>query len=354
MRRFYDIRGYYGNAWEPTALAKFSEQTGEDVESQSETDSLAQGSSEFPAALDRVDASTALAASPFGRVYCYGTEKGIVSLHSTRSGRLAEIHTSRGFFRIEKMIWSDEGRRLAFSDSSKKVFMVSTRVPIDDLNPVIETETEILMKSSAKGQIYQLLFGHGSDRLLVHSSSAVHMVSIESSTVLHSLDLGTNELKWIQPTQGSGQLLGFGTEAMITLDAELAQVQTYRYDLSASPVGSTAETRIDNALLSSDKKQVLVQMSSQQGKIFYCFQTSSFSTSPEPVASHEKDENAPSLIMPSFLPQDISSQISKALSFVSQNRVLCLSRDFTLYSWQFRTKPGIISTSKVTATTTTS
>lgn len=42
LRRFYDIRGYYGNAWEPNALMRFAEQTHKDIENEGETESLTQ------------------------------------------------------------------------------------------------------------------------------------------------------------------------------------------------------------------------------------------------------------------------------------------------------------------------
>lgn len=257
-------------------------------------------------------------------------------MHSIQNGKLADIHTCKGFFSIEKMTWSDDGRRLAFLDSSKKVFVVSIRATADKSVPVIETESETPMKSTAKGPILQLLFCNSSDRLFVHSSSAIHIVSIMSPSVLHSLDLDVNELKWLQSNEDSGPLFGFGVEAMVILDAELAQIQTYRYDLSASPFCSTADTRVDCALLSSDKRHVLVQMRSQWGRFFYCFQITSFSVTSEQAASHKlEDESAPSMITPSFLPQDISSQISTALSFMSHNRLTYLSRDFSVCSWQF-------------------
>ncbi|KAL1881197.1 hypothetical protein Daus18300_001048 [Diaporthe australafricana] len=184
--RFYDIRGYYGTAWEPNVLTEFMEREDKEVDNLSETESLAQSSSAFPNTALRVDTITALAASPAGGFYCYGTDKGTVSLSSVQKGKVDDIHTSRAFFSIEHMIWSDDGKYLAFSDSSKKIFVLAIS---GSLGSVVEQKAEVSMKSSAKGPILQLAFSPDSTRLLVHSLNAVHTICIASSSLVRSLDL---------------------------------------------------------------------------------------------------------------------------------------------------------------------
>lgn len=111
-RRLYDIRGYYGNGWEPSALAAFADQSSKDSGSQSEVERLAQSSSAPDSTVLRIDQITALAASPLGDLYCCGTDKGVVSMSGTQRGKLVEVYTSKGIFSIEQMVWSGDGRYL--------------------------------------------------------------------------------------------------------------------------------------------------------------------------------------------------------------------------------------------------
>ncbi|POS78997.1 NACHT and WD domain-containing protein [Diaporthe helianthi] len=139
-RRLYDIRGCSGNAWEPNVLAEFMERPGKDTDSLTETESLAQSSSAAPNTALRVDTITALAASPSGDLYIYGTDKGTVTLSSMQKGNLGEVHTTKAFFSIERMAWSGDGRLLAFSDSSKKIFVYTITASSDQL---VERTAEI-------------------------------------------------------------------------------------------------------------------------------------------------------------------------------------------------------------------
>ena len=106
LHRFYDIRGYYCNAWEPNALMRYAEQRSKGIESGSETESLGQRSTASESCSWRIDSITVLACSPTGRLYCCGTEKGTVHLHDTQRGKLTDLHVSRSFLSIEQMSWS--------------------------------------------------------------------------------------------------------------------------------------------------------------------------------------------------------------------------------------------------------
>lgn len=103
LRRFYDIRGYYGNAWEPSALMRYAGQLGKGIENESETDSIGQGSVTSVSVAKRIDSITALTGSPIGRLHCCGTEKGTVSLYDSQQRKLADLHASRSFLSVEQI-----------------------------------------------------------------------------------------------------------------------------------------------------------------------------------------------------------------------------------------------------------
>ena len=158
LHRLYDVRGYYGNAWEPNALMRYAEQRGKSLESESETNSLGQSSTASESLCVRIDSITVLAYSPLGRLYCCGTEKGIVRLNDTQGGKLVDVHVSKSFLSIELMSWSDDGRYLCFSDSSKKVIILSITPSTGNSDPIVATKAEINLKNSTNGPLLQLLF----------------------------------------------------------------------------------------------------------------------------------------------------------------------------------------------------
>ncbi|KAI3394446.1 hypothetical protein diail_2696 [Diaporthe ilicicola] len=332
--RFYDTRGYYGNAWEPSVLTEFMERADKDVDSLSDTESLAQSSSAFPNTALRVDAITALAASPAGGLYCYGTDKGTVSLASVQKGKLGDIHTTKAFFSIERMMWSDDGTHLAFSDSSKKIFVVAVR---GSLGSEVEQKAEVSLKSSTKGPILQLAFSPDSTRLFVHSLNAVHTISMASPSLVRSLEVDEGIVKWIQHPWNSHQSLGFGLEAAYLLDWDLSKIQSIGYDL---PLHAERPERIkiDTVLPTNDKKQILVQFScdtKSSEKLVCSFETTSITALSGVESSKVKEEEATKRITPDIFPESISSEIITILSFISQSRLIFLSLDFSIRAWQY-------------------
>ncbi|KAI9665515.1 MAG: hypothetical protein M1831_001657 [Alyxoria varia] len=140
LNRFYDTRGYSGNAWEPSALMRFAEQRGKSTGSRSESESLTQSFTISKSRSQRIDSITVLAGSPIGRLYCCGTEKGAVRLHDRERGQLTDLYMSKSFLSIEQMSWSDDGRYICFSDVSKKIIIMSITPDTGKLDPLVETK----------------------------------------------------------------------------------------------------------------------------------------------------------------------------------------------------------------------
>lgn len=343
LRRFYDVRGHYGNAWEPNALMRFAEQRGKGMENRSDTESVAQSSTASESFSERIDSITVLAGSPTGRLYCCGTEEGTVHLYDTQRGKLADLHTTKSFLRIEQMSWSNDGRYFCFSDSSKKVFIMSTASSIGNLDPVMETKAEIPMKNSTKGPILQLLFHPDSNQLLIRSSSTICTLALTSFSVTKSLELRTDESKWITYPQDPTLIMGIGPCAIHILDWELTERKIYEFEYpqyhgkSSKPEIFPERTTVDRILVTHDKKHILVQSSllnqSSREKTFLYFETPSCSTSTA-ARTDVEEEIGTMTIKPSILPLDISSQILLSLCFLSHDNLIFLSRDFSICSWR--------------------
>lgn len=346
-RRFYDIRGYYANAWEPNALLRFADQSGRDTE-MSETESLSPSSEASVAISGAVDSITSLAGSPRGRLYCSGTERGVVSLHETRRGKIADIHVSRAKFTIEKTIWSQDGKYICFTDTSKQITVLSVAPGAGEAAPTVEQKATVSMRKFTKGLVLQLLFRPDSTHVLVHTSSRICAVSLASSTVEHSRDLEEAHLKWIVHPQDPTLIVGFGKASIHIFDWNLVECQRSEIswpieafngsDTEDTPGSDTYET--DLVLVSHDKKHILLQIScsrgSLQSKKFFYFEAAAISVSVQsqgrstPQATFPR----PPPIVPCPLSPELSSRIAMTLSFLSRNRLVFLSKDFAICAVQ--------------------
>ena len=354
LHRFYDIRGSYGNAWEPNALMRYAEQRSKGIESGSETESLGQSSTASESWSWRIDSITVLACSPIGRLYCCGTEKGTVRLHDTQRGKLADLHVSKSFLSIEQMSWSHDGRYICFTDSSKKVIILFITPSAGNLDPVVETKAEIPMKNSTYGPILQLLFHPDSSQLLVRSSSTVCTISLISFSMIHSLELHTAECRWITHPQDPALIVGVGPNSIDVLDWSLGERQIHQYEhprdqsVPLNPENPQDRHTVDRVLVTHDKKHVLVQLSlmnqNSKEKTFLCFETSSWSTSI--AATPGMDQESDLIAMKPFvLPRNLSANIALALSFLAHDNLIFLSRTQTVCSWRqpFRSSPSLSS-----------
>lgn len=341
LQRFYDIRGYYGNAWEPSALMRFAEETDSGMSLKAE--SLAESSTVSMNWSQRIDSTTVLATSPTNRLYCCGTENGTVRLHDTQQGKIADIYASKSFLSIEMMTWSSDGTYICFSDSGKKVFVMTVAPGASNLNPVIERMAEIPMKNNTKGPILQLLFHPDSSCLLVYTSSTVCIISLESCSVIHSLDFDTAECKWIIHPQNSSLIVGISPRTVRVLDWDLVLNQAYNVEFPLHSGRLTDFERsltqdvVDRVLVTHDKKTILVQLSllseNRKEKIFLRIDSSTLiiSATTFPDIAQNGDLK---VLTPSVLPMEVSFQIEFVLSFLPHDRLIYLSRTFTICSWQ--------------------
>ncbi|KAJ5553326.1 hypothetical protein N7494_002704 [Penicillium frequentans] len=333
--RFYDVRGDYGTAWEPNVLMRFKERLEKGTDGDSETDSFGQSSMVSMGTSRRIDSITALAASPLGRLYCTGTEYGAVRLFDTQSGKVCDIQDTESFLSIEQMTWSPNGRYVCFSDSGQNIFAVSISPGGTDSDPGVKNVIERSMEDDIKGPIMQLLFQPDSSHVLVSTPFTFCIISSESASVKHFRERLSASSKWIIHPQDPGHILAIEPNSVAIYDWSLTQKATYSIELPphteiSSIVDRTGE--IDRAFVTQDKRQILVQMSLGRGvkeKFLYHFATSSLS--PFPSISKTGDQTT---VAAAFLPRQITSQIDLALSFLSQDRLVFLSKTFSICYWK--------------------
>jgi WD40 repeat protein len=343
-RRIYDVRGYYGNTWEPTQVVRYAERAIKGTDSEGDSESSSQESITPVNMSQRIDAITILAASPNGRHYCYGTECGRVWLFDIKQHEFSEVHTSKGSLSIEQVVWSGDGRYICFADSGKKLFVMTMDMDTPGGNSVAQSHCEVSLKTLTDGSIQQLLFQPDSSHLFVATSATLCTISLESKSIVRSVPAPEHDRKWIAHPQDFTSILGFGQNSVAMLSWNLDDRVTYRIERSIEADGpippdhAAASRTVERILATSDKQHLLVQMSrsgKSKGKEFLYFTTSSFAASERVDTQPERASNQQQQkIVPMLLPEGMTCRIGLALSFLKRDRLLFLSRSFAICSWE--------------------
>ncbi|KAL4917357.1 hypothetical protein BDW62DRAFT_85983 [Aspergillus aurantiobrunneus] len=344
LHRFYDIRGLYGNAWEPNALMRYAERLDKSPDSDADSTSLGVASTSSTAMVKRVDSITAIAASPAGHLYCTGTEYGAVRLYDNKRGWLTDLHVSRGLHGIEELVWSPDGRYVSFSDLSKYVTVVSIALQTGANHSVtIETVVKMSMDKIA-GPIMQLLFQPNASSLLVSSSSMACIISIDESSATNYVSWQSDARKWMVHPQ-DGTLIAIEATSISIWDWALSNICNYlvTFPIHEEPVSPTSqdlstEARvIDRVLVTPDKRHILAQISlgkTLKGKKYIVsFDTVSFALGGN-SSFGTTNINALDRLIPVLLPEEVTSNIASVLAFLPHDRLIFISKTFAICSWK--------------------
>lgn len=286
-----------------------------------------------------VDPITAVAGSPSGHIYCYGTQKGVVSLHDTRQGKLATLYSSRAKFAIEHITWSHDGKHICVSDFSKQLVVFTASNHSADANPNYEQTASIPMRKFTKSHITQLLFHTSSSHIMVHTSSQIHTIPLTSCSVENSKDLSSAISYWTLHPVNSELLVGFGAHKITLLDWDLVDQGKLDIQWPQAPGTETGQTstpfQVDRVLSSQDKNRLLLQVSTAgvSSRISELF----FLSTPDLVSSDRSEEqtvtSSSAINLHRMLPE-LYHDVSLALALLWGDRLIYVSRDFAICSKQ--------------------
>ncbi|KAI1322516.1 NACHT and WD domain protein [Xylariaceae sp. FL0255] len=339
-RRIYDLRGHYGNVWEPSILLKHAESSSRMFEDDNDTGSHAPSSRVTAMRnFQRVDSITMVSASPRGKLFCYGTETGTIYLHGANKGRISTLHTSKGSLSLVGLTWSEDGQVVAFVDSSLKVYIMLIHFDNGSFDDTIRAKSEISMKDFIQGAIRQVILHSGF--LLIFTHSVVYVVSTETREIQNSFQLrSTSPARWIIHPGVDNHVLGFEQTVVHCLDWRSGCLSEHYYqceDKRKVTESTLMAGSVDQVLITADKKHILVEITakdqSRKTRQHLHFETSS-------LVNHVMDDGGEAnphdrkTILATALPDDLSSRIHGILSFLSQDRLVFLSTDFSICSWR--------------------
>lgn len=193
-QQLYDIRGKYGNVWQPDTLLRFSEPTAQLSDGGSVSGKSGRTASE-ETRYEFLDPVSALAPQSHGTLFCSGSESGVLTVHDTKELKLRTLDEFTSFG-IEQMAWSSDGRYVCFGDLSRTIYVVSISGAENDVDKM-DFELHLKLSLSLSDNIIQIIFNHDASMVLVSSRSRAMVVSMEGQEVVSELDLENDKGMWM-------------------------------------------------------------------------------------------------------------------------------------------------------------
>lgn len=354
-RRLYDVRGAYGNVWEPNTLVRLadsSEYPDRNSDTLSETESLTKLSVHTEHQFARVDNVIALSGQTVTPLYCYGTEDGVAVLCEVGRGKICDLERLTSYMSIEQAAWSEDGRLTAIADLSGRL-SISRIARAGQHSDTWHVNHEFdLVIPIHQGPISQLLFNRAGNQLFSSTPTTLFSINLNSHEMVKStLPPGMSKVKWICHPIRPDYLLGFGNNKVHVfswVDLREVEVQTYfpprlvkaATTSSHQPLHGRGSFKRDNETLgrlisNPDTPEVLLEISrlasSGQSESQYLV----FTLADIHLDSGSDDTNASSKQLPyTLLPTDIASRIREPLAFLSRRRLVFLGVDRWICTWR--------------------
>lgn len=361
MRRFYDLRGSYCNAWEPNVLIRMSnmDEPASEVDTEAGSTTMSYLASEVWA--ESRPPVTAVTARPQGELICTGNDEGVVEMQDITNQKKLLIGESAAGMSIDHLSWGEDGSHIAYAELSGKVIIKSLQKR-DESNEIFGWKCEPRMSFKASleaGGLCQLLFNQDSSFLLVASLSSAQLWSLKSKNIQAVYLSSTPRLtRWANHPDKPHQLLAF-TATMITALgwSDLATVGEWHIPPYNNENGPSAEQtsgasqnrsvinpsspievrhEIDQIITPRASPYILVsisQHSSQPGHsaVYHLIETSSLDA---------PRENPPPIISTTSIPAPIAALIEKPLTILGEDLLVFLDRSFWVRSYRLQPRPG--------------
>ena len=382
-QRLYDVRGSHSNVWEPNALIKLSEST-ETSDDSASVKSLGAQSTMLKSMSGKIDPVAALAPQPAGQLYCSGTESGLIEIFEASRGNIAELRRSKSFMGIEQIVWSDDGKLIAFADLCGRLFVKSVLLSAGaGASLAIESKLEMAIDIT-DGAICQIMFHPDSSHLLIYCPLTVTTISLATKPILTSQNIKAprGKYKWINHPLDPDSLIAFepGTvhvwswhglieTTKLNFDCPSTNHDSgkFRSGMSSSTNFWESRESVDRVLVTRDKTFVLLQCScpSSQGQkqratLLFDVAIIPIAAIPDPLSHsahrqpgvpkgpvsspHLGSNQSPKSFISSMgdleriqsfpLPSELVSCIGTPLAFLSRDRLVFLDHNFWLCSWR--------------------
>lgn len=362
MRRFYDLRGSYCNAWEPNILIRMAntDEPASEIDTETGSTTMSYLASEVWA--ESRPPITALSARPEGLLLCAGSDEGLVELQDITNQKKLAIAESTAGMSIDHLIWGEDGRHIAYAELGGAIVIKN----VIKMNPSTngfgwKCETAMSFKLSLEtGGIFQILLNQDSSFLLIASQDSAQIWSLTTKkiqAVYLSPAPGTAQ-RWIAHPSNVDQILVFTTTTVTALQwNDLKEVGQWKINLlsqngskedigdhlplpegkgsSGDPLSPfETEDKIDQVISTRSSPYILLYKSTPsprtlQGSQFHVLDISSLHAAPTP------DRTA--LTIP--LPPPIAATIEQPLTILGEDLLVYLDTSFWINSYRIGLEP---------------
>ncbi|OAR03064.1 hypothetical protein LLEC1_04718, partial [Akanthomyces lecanii] len=359
--RIYDIRGYYGNVWEPTALLKHSKASVASLDGDSDNVSIAPPLTGNT--YQKIESVKALAYSPASKLYARIASDDTLALHAIRRGKLQAVATLDVEWDILALCWSPDGQKLYTFDENTAFSVLSLKHSDDGpatssgkaSNPVLCSDATFELGEAVEGGLVRIAVNGNEETMTFQSERSVLNISLADGSIKHKLDLAVAGQHWIAHPKHGKLLLGISSTSIHVVNWEYKTVLKAKMTLgdARSKLGDTV-TELDHddgilerVLVSPDNETILLQARSKLKNVVI----SHFSTSlidqlvelaqgttsqaevVEPRTTLEgiaADDTQNSFIETNLVPEKFASNITTCISMLPSKKVLAISRRFSV------------------------
>lgn len=342
-RRVYDVRGGYGNVWEPSGL----------VDPTSVVGSLSH-KEEYQ--FSRAQNITTLYGQSMAPIYCYGTENGPGMLREIGSRAVWQLENGLDDVPIHKLALSDNGSLAAIADMSGRVSIkVISKDDQESGDLQIHHDFAINIGRSS-GVISRLLFHPGGGQLFVDTTRAIYTINITTHAVISSKFVRRMmKTQWICHPTNPDYILGFSDTLVYVINWDnVEEVKTFGYfppRQELHPKSSSyklvhnqeyndrasegeqvpnSKTKGPDILLEILHHELL----GQPGRVYLGFSVADIKVGSDGKGSLVGDTEAPSNKLPyTILPQNVTSHIREPLALLSHGRLVFLDTEQWICTW---------------------
>lgn len=354
-RRLYDVRGAYGNIWEPNTLVRLADSSDyhdHNSDALSENESLTKLSLHMEHHFTRVDDIIIVSGQSLGPLYCYGTEDGLALLCEVGRGKVCELERSTSYMSIEQAAWSEDGSLVAIADLSGRL-SIKRIAKAGQARDTWQVKHEFdLVISPHEGHIGQLVFQPAGHQLLASTTKTLYSIDLKShDLVTAKVPPGLSKVKWTSHPTLPDYLVGFGTtKAHIFTWADLREGRNFTYfpfqieHRATSSLSQTLQSQIalkgesetlGRLVANANSPHVLLQISysatsSQLDTQYLVFKVADILLEPDGDDTITTGNELPYTL----LPARIASRIREPLTFLSHKGLVFLDVDRWICTWR--------------------
>lgn len=354
-RRLYDVRGAYGNVWEPNTLVRLADSSDfhdHNSDALSENESLTKLSLHTEHHFTRVDDIVIVSGQSLGPLYCYGTEDGLAWLCQVGRGRVCQLERSTSYMSIEQAAWSEDGSLVAIADLSGRL-SIKRIAKAGQARDSWQVKHEFdLVISPHEGHIGQLVFQPAGHQLLASTTKTIYSVDLKShGLVTAKIPPGLSKVKWTPHPTLPDYLVGFGTtKAHVLAWADLREVRNLTYSpfqIKHPAISSISQTLQSHIALKKDREtlgrlvananspHVLLQISysatsSQLHTQYLVFKVADILPDPDGDDTNTTGNELPYTLLPAH----IATRIREPFAFLSHKGLVFLDVDRWICTWR--------------------